>query len=192
MKTRNLILSITGTLTFTGLASAQSAVACWGANNEGQCDVPSSLGDVMAVDGIYHCVAVRTDGSVVCWGRNGDGQCNVPNALPAITIVSAGIFHTLALSNSGSVFAWGRNDAQQCSGPASTPAVASIAAAGYGSIVALQNGTVLSWGGSIYQPPSGLSGVIQVVGEDIHAGARKSDGSIACWGVNGGPFDYGQ
>jgi hypothetical protein len=198
MKIRLIAIAGLPVILFSAYAHAQSTVASWGANNEGQINVPASLGEVMAIDGSNHTVALRTDGSVACWGRNAEGQCNHPTQLPPIVSISAGTFHTLALSNSGTVFAWGRDSAGVCSGPASTPGVSSIAAAGYGSVVALQDGTVRGWGtgpgwgNGLYQPPSGLTGVVQVVGADVHAGARKSDGSVVCWGVSGGIFDLGQ
>jgi alpha-tubulin suppressor-like RCC1 family protein len=181
-------VALLASATLAASASAQSSVVCWGSNSEGQCNVPPSLDDVMAVDGLYHCVALRANGTVACWGRNGDGQCNVPANLPSISAVSAGVFHTLVLANDGTVYAWGLDNASQCSGPAAQQGAISIAAAGYGSVVAFQDGTARGWGGGRYEPPSSLSGVVQVVGEDVHAGARRGDGTVVCWGAS----DFGQ
>jgi hypothetical protein len=168
---------------------------CWGRNDEGQCAVPQALSDVIAVDGIYHTVALRSDGTVRAWGRNGDGQCNVPSNLADATAISAGIFHTLAQRANGSVVGWGRNDAQQCSGPAGVTGVRAIEACGYGSMVLKADGTVQTWGGSIYAPPTGLSGVVQIAGEDVHCAVTKGDGTVVCWGsgtTTSGAFNYGQ
>ena len=61
---------------------ADGAVACWGNNGYGQCDVPAGLGTIIAVAaGGYHTVALKADGSVACWGRNDYGQSSVPAGL---------------------------------------------------------------------------------------------------------------
>jgi len=48
-------------------ASEAQTTALWGRNLEGQCTVPSGLGEVQSLSGgLYHSAALRTDGSLAC------------------------------------------------------------------------------------------------------------------------------
>ena len=50
-----------------------------GEENEGQCDVPASLGPVVAVSvGVAHTCAMTAGWQLVCFGLNDDGQCDLP------------------------------------------------------------------------------------------------------------------
>lgn len=192
----SLAISIAAALCTPALGQgALQQVFCWGRNELSQCEVPQGLSDVIEVDGIYHTVALRADGTVLAWGQNNYGQRNVPPGLSGVRTISAGINHTLALRADFSVVGWGRDNFQQCSGPASVPNVQAIEACGYGSMVLKADGTVQTWGGSIYTPPVGLSGVVQIAGEDVHCAVTKTDGTVVCWGsgtTTSGSFNYGQ
>jgi alpha-tubulin suppressor-like RCC1 family protein len=70
--------------------------------------------------GVYHCTALKTDGSLWAWGNNtvgqlGDGTAvNKPepvHILPGSTwkSVSAGMVHTLGIQTDGTLWAWGSN-----------------------------------------------------------------------------------
>ena len=75
-------------------------VVCWGNNNEGQCNLPPGLTDVVAISaGAYHSLALKSDGTVVAWGRNDVGQINVPTTFTKAVAISA------AESESGVVYA---------------------------------------------------------------------------------------
>ena len=63
---------------------ASGAVACFGANWYGQCNVPSGLGSVVAVAaGGNASAAIRSNGTVVAWGSG--GLAGVPTALTGLT-----------------------------------------------------------------------------------------------------------
>jgi len=173
---------------------AKPQVIAWGWNADGQATVPGGLSDVVEVDGIYHTVALRADGSVVSWGRNNFGQSNAPVGLIDVMAISAGINHTLALRRDGSVTGWGKDSEQQISGPSGVSPVIAVEACGYGSMVLKPVGTVQSWGGALYAPPVSLTGVTQIAGEDLHCVARKADGTVVCWGsaTYNGTWNYGQ
>ena len=78
----------------------ESSVACWGGNIYGQCTVPSGIGTpenpvASVAAGLYHTVALLTDGSVACWGLNSTGQCSVPSGIGTpenpVASVAAGV-----------------------------------------------------------------------------------------------------
>ena len=57
-------------------------LVCFGNDADGQCDVPTDLGAVVAVSaGYHHTCAVRSDGQLVCFGWNALGQCDVPTVV---------------------------------------------------------------------------------------------------------------
>ncbi len=82
---------------------------------------------IQIASGIYHSIALASDGTIYAWGRNHLGQfgngdpnmlfSNVPvaadmnGALAGRTIiqVAAGANHSLALSSDGKVYTWGEN-----------------------------------------------------------------------------------
>jgi len=104
-------------VTLTVNVPTPGSVLAWGAGSTntgaepeyGQSVVPGSLGTGTSsvAGGLYHSVALKSDGTVVAWGYNGYGQTTIPAGLATVTAVAAGGFHTLALKSDGSVVAWG-------------------------------------------------------------------------------------
>lgn len=168
---------------------ADGTVWAWGSNDHGQLGdgnninsntpVPvTGLADAggnyfhmtQVAGGLYHSLALKSDGTVWAWGDNrygalGDGT-NSSSTTPVqvsgmrnIVQVSGGALHSLALRADGTVWAWGNND--------------------YGQ---LGDGTTSNG----YYPVrvSGLTGVTQVAGGSQHALAVKSDGTVWAWGNN--------
>ena len=180
-------------------------IACWGGNQDGQCDVPEGIGSsdnaVMKVAaGGSHSVAVSADGSVTCWGGNNDGQCDVPiqvgTAKNPVASAAAGYFHTVALLADGSVVCWGFNGSGQCDVPegvgTSENPVDRVAVGTRHTVALLADGSVVCWGNNLIgqcDVPSGIgtpeNPVSNVAAGSSHTVAVLLDGSIVCWGYNG-------
>jgi alpha-tubulin suppressor-like RCC1 family protein len=130
--------------------------------------------------GVFHSLALCSDGTVAAWGFNGDGQLgnntttnsplpvlvNANGALAGKTVISvvAGNSHSLALCSDGTVVAWGSNSAGQL---------------GDGSTTNRLSPVVINTAG-------GLAGktVIAVGAGSVHSLALCSDGKMATWGGN--------
>ncbi|WP_295396161.1 RCC1 domain-containing protein [uncultured Thiodictyon sp.] len=174
--------------------------ACWGANEYGQSGngTNSSSWVPVAVDtsgvlngktiaqvsaGDTHTCALATDGTAACWGHNLYGQLGngtitdswVPVAVAVditgvlngktIAQVSTGYSHTCALATDGTAACWGDN--------------------GDG---ALGNGTnTAAWAPVAVDMSGVLNGktIAQVSVGSYHTCALATDGTAACWGLNG-------
>ena len=67
------------------------AIAAWGRNGLGQCDVPEPNTAFVAIAaGSDHSLGVKADGSIVAWGGNSYGQCNVPSPNTGFVSVEGG------------------------------------------------------------------------------------------------------
>src|SRR5258705_12131321 len=136
-----VLLSILATFV-SGNARGQNVIA-WGANTQGQCNVPPSATNVIGVAaGGTFSVALRSDGSVISWGVATNPPTDITNAIQ----IAAGYTHGLSLRADGTVAAWGNNSQNQIAVPPSATNVIAVAA-GYNHSLALRNdGTVVAWG----------------------------------------------
>ncbi len=86
---------------FWGQAVSENRVVAWGLNSDGQCDVPASVTNVLAIatgTGSEHSMALLSDGSVAAWGRDEYGQCDVPASISTSAVaIATGGRHALAL-----------------------------------------------------------------------------------------------
>jgi len=189
-------------LTVGILLSAQAAspatIVAWGANREGQTNVPkAALSGVVAVAaGGSHTVALKEDGSVLAWGNNRMGQASVPLAAhTGVKAIAAGATHTLALKADGSVVAWGGNQHGQTNAPADVQSGVKAIAAGSAHSVALkEDGSIVAWGKifsdedkgyvDVSVPEKARSGVVSIAAGSYHTVALKADGSVFAWGNN--------
>ncbi len=81
-------------------------LACWGANQRKQIDVPE--GSYIQVDaGGYHTCALKADRTIVCWGATPDEK-NIPPGGNFVQ-VSSGTHNNCALQEDGTVLCWGAN-----------------------------------------------------------------------------------
>jgi alpha-tubulin suppressor-like RCC1 family protein len=175
--------------------------------------------------GTRHNCARRTDGSLWCWGSNVSGQIGIDPNLTAysptpvaalgttVLQVSVGGSHTCARRTDGSLWCWGSNgegalgDGTTVSRSAPLPVVAlgtsvvEVAAAsdmtcarrtdgslwcwGSGYLGALGDGTTISHFSPAPVTALGTS-VAQVrTGGLANVCARRTNGSLWCWGYNG-------
>ncbi len=136
----------------------------WGANADGQLNIPVGLSDVAMIDGgSWHTVALKNDGTVVAWGLS-RGYFHVPGCTSyplAVTVptkytnpsaavkvieVAAGQDHTMVLLENGTVEAWGCNDKGQRDVPTAATNVVHIAAGRKVSLALRADGSVVTWG----------------------------------------------
>lgn len=168
-------------------------VWCWGENSMGELgdgstddhffpsDSVVGIEDARQVAaGIRFSCALRA-GSVSCWGEGGSGQLgnggtaatSTPVTVTGVgnaTQVVAGGTHACALRRDGSVACWGQANK-------------------------VGNGSATNDSSPVSQPVEvvGLSNVVQIAAGWNHTCARRSTGTIACWGLNGdGATGYGQ
>lgn len=175
--------------------SRAALVAAWGDNTYGQTRLPADDNNVKALaGGVFHNLALQSDGSVFAWGAwglNDQDQINVPTGLANVKAIAAGSFHSLALKTDGSVVAWGNNYWGQTNVPGNLSRVTGIACGGGHNLALNAGGTLVAWGNNDYgqtNVPAGLTDAIAVAAGDSHSLALKSDGSVVAWGQNA----YGQ
>lgn len=170
----------------------QGAVVAWGWDRNGQAAVPDNLGMAVGVAaGIYHSLAIKSDGTLVAWGWNDLDRRTIPPEATNIVAVAAGDYHTLALTSEGQVLAWGFNINGQVDVPVGLEHVVAISAGSYHSVALGIDGTVVAWGldgDGRANVPEGLTNVVQVSAGDTHTLALKHDGTVVAWGSN----EYGE
>lgn len=176
---------------------SDGTVAAWGFNNYGQLgnnstsnsNVPVTVvhsgvllnKPVVAISaGLFHSMALCSDGTMYTWGQNLSGQLgnggtaesHVPVAVTtsgalagkSVVSISAGHGHNLALCSDGTVVGWGSNGAGQVGNNSTTNVLAPVALNSFGY---LSGKTVLS-----------------VSAGQFHSTALCSNGSPATWGYN--------
>jgi alpha-tubulin suppressor-like RCC1 family protein len=169
-------------------ARSDGTLWCWGQNGskevgDGTTVQRSSPVQVTTFDtavlvsdmaaGQHHTCALMADGSIRCWGDNGNGQLgsgawsySMPSQQVANNVVqvSANDQNSCLAKSDGTAWCWGNN--------------------AYG---ALGNGSTLPSDHPVQVLASAgtpLTGVAEVRAGGGHTCARKTDGSVWCWGLN--------
>ncbi len=161
------------------------SVSCWGDDEKGQAGqaalgdiaaptkVPGVAGATQITAGDEHSCALLASGKVACWGANDDGQIGNGATGAAVTApatvaglddaveITGGGEHTCARRAGGSVVCWGYDYLGQLGNGATTPTRATSP-----------------------QAVAGLSDAVQITAGRYHTCARRSGGTIACWGDN--------
>jgi alpha-tubulin suppressor-like RCC1 family protein len=130
----------------------------------------------------------------------------------AVTAVAAGSFHTCARKSDGSLWCWGHNPSGQLGDGSTTDKSSPIEVTALGSTVVAfaaggqhtcatrsVDGSLACWGANNFgqlgdgtttsqSSPIGVTAldnaVTTVAAGSMHSCARKSDGSLWCWGYN--------
>ena len=121
-----------------------------------------------------HVCAVTTGGGAYCWGqdRNGSLGNDLPLEDSSVPVLVSGFssgmadistgLHTCGLTTGGAVWCWGYNDDGELGNNSNTPSPVPVQVVGL------------------------TSGVIDIACGRYHSCAVLNDGSVKCWGYNGG------
>ena len=154
-------------------------VACWGANWEGQTDVPAGRFSAVTA-GARHSCGLRIDGTITCWGDNDWGrQLEAPGG--RFSAVSAGEHHTCGLRTGGTITCWGFDGFGETR-PWSSGLYSAVSAGRYHSCGLRTDGTITCWGSigdDKLEPPSGRFSAVSAGAS--HSCGLRTDGAIACW-----------
>lgn len=220
---------------FTCARKLDGTVWCWGWNVAGQLgdgtteDKHSpvqvkSLGDTDAIAlGVHHACARKAQGTLWCWGQNLSGQVgdgtNTNKGTPvqvsalgtSVAEVSLGALHSCARRTDGTLWCWGANGEGQLGDGTSVDSMvpvpvtafatscAEVSLGGDHSCARRTGGSLWCWGWNLrgqlgdcttasksvpVQVVAVGSAVAEVAAGKFHGCARKTDGTLWCWGWN--------
>ena len=156
-------------------------VVCWGANDDGQLDVPEGTRFEQITAGYGSSCGIRTDGGIACWGRNNHQQLDAPDG--QFTAIDAGWDHVCALSGA-SATCWGWNANERAAPPTGVEFTAIGAGAEHSCGLAL-NGDLKCWGSNDDGRADSHSGLFRKLAVGIaHTCALRTDGTASCQGEN--------
>lgn len=175
---------------------SDGSVVAWGHNNDGECDVPVDLRNVVAVAaGNRHSLALKSNGTVVAWGYNSIGQASPPVDLRDVVQIASGTSTSYAIKSDGSVVGWGDDRYGQTDLPEPAMSITKMVAGSAHSIWLYDNGDIhVTCNGHanslgqarILNAPSGK--FIDIGAKGNTSVALREDGRIFAWGL----LDHGQ
>jgi alpha-tubulin suppressor-like RCC1 family protein len=149
----------------------------------------TALSNVVALDsGVFHRLALQSDGRVAAWGDNNYGQLAVPSVLSNAVAIGCGLYHSLAVREDGTVVAWGDNGYGQLNVPEGLSNVVAVAGGFLHSLALRADGTVVAWGLKTFGEaivPDGLSNIVAIAGGSAYSLALRADGTLVGWGSVG-------
>ena len=183
----NLVLSnSSGTAVSAEASLLVVPVVAWGVSSYGETNVPFASTNATAIAaGIYHSLALKSDGKVIQWGNS--NFVAPPVGLSNVVAIAAGYGNNLALRKDGKVVGWGLNAHGEATPPVGLSNVVAIAEGNNHSLALRNDGTVAAWGSNQFNQtnvPSDLSNVVAISAGDSHSLALRSDGNIVAWGDN--------
>ncbi len=193
------VVAVAGGGTHVLALKADGTVLAWGSDSMGQLgdgtegsptsvttpQAVTGLTNVVAVSaGLFHSLALKTDGTVWAWGNDDNGRlgngattgnkatpvqvCAVSactSYLTGVVAVSAGAFHSLALKADGTVWAWGNDESGQLGNGAAGDQDVPMQVLGVGGVGTL-GGIVAISGGGNFSMALGADGIIRTWGDD--------------------------
>ena len=156
-------------------------VQCWGANDDGQLDVPKGVSFQQITAGHQYSCGIRANGGVTCWGRNDHGQLDAPDG--QFTAVDAGWDHICALSGTDAI-CWGWNANERATPPTDT-AFAAIGAGAEHSCGLSSTGDLICWGKNNNGQADPRRGPFRTLAVGIaHTCVLDNDNMVLCQGEN--------
>lgn len=184
------VVALRASARYTMALRADKTIALWGANDNGQLDVPAGISNVVAIAaGHYTPMALTEEGKIYVWGANGHVEQRkmlaVPPSATNVIAISGGAAHCLALRKDGRVVGWGNNLFGEADVPASVTNAVAIEAGQNYSLAITSEGKVVGWGNAVTAIPSNLKAIALSAGKFGHVLAIRPDGTVAAWGNNG-------
>ena len=158
-------------------------VVAWGENSHGQCNVPTGLRGIVAIEaGDDFCLAVRSNGTVVAWGGNTFGGTNVPSNLTNVIGISANWNEALAHQQNGIVVQWGLSGIPVPNWATNFVGISvggELSSGHYYALGLRSNGTVLPWGESYRTNiPADWTNIVAIATAQEHKVGIRANGTI--------------
>jgi len=166
--------------------ATDGTVACWGLEEVGETEPPDDDTFVQVSCGYDHSCGLHEDGSVSCWGEDLGGNTIAPNI--EFNLISIGFSSSCGLTAEGEVVCW-----DIFLGGINHLMLHFDLGMQHGCGARFDGGGIECWGnnadGQADEPDGSY---VQVASGSYHTCAVAIDGTINCWGCEGGWGDQGQ